>query len=1292
MSSSKAVDALRQAGNSLFGGKRYDEAAKKYSEALLISASDELARVARIKCLTNRAQCYSKMGQRELALSDYDTALAALNGTDETTLMSKAHFNSGHNLEALGQYDKAIDHYQKALSLGGGKPDEVEKKLQECENKLMQSRKGGSAHGYVSGVDSEEEGSGALNTPSRSPSSSSSPSHTTTPSDGSSQSKVGTALKVFNINFTGSSPSPPKEETFLGSNKGPALHPVIMGLSSVTLQSSPLKIELEYGKATAESSTSSIPKVSFYDGDGIIVSNSNSLDHDDSAEAEASSLGVRPSQAKQKYDIDKLLQQCSARTGPESNSVWFLLDKKWWTTWREFVDASPSSPSSSAEQKNFGAAVSVTALSPIDNWTLTTFSAQDSATEEEKSTNLALRQCCKYNTCSLHLRLGLVEDVDFVVLPRDAWEALRTWYGGGPPLPRAAVSTAGVLDLYPATPLTVAELSGLGAAASGRSPGGSSVHLTTSPNPDSRANGRSEAGLSIDETVFNDCGRSVRSVDGKVRKYDSCFVCQKLSYSKCANCKAVYYCDAECQGVHWKYHKAWCKQAKESSQLPFLEFQKKVPVGRRGKMGLINMGNSCYLNSSLQCLSHIKELTTYFLSGRYKQDLNRENFMGTKGLLADEYGLLMQELWFRNDKSIQPTAIRRLLARLVPEWAGLSQQDSHEVASKMIDWLHEDLNRNKSKPYVERREGDGSTNDSKIAAEYWSSLTKRDDSIVRDILGSFSSSRVTCLHCNKNSVSFEMQYAIYVPIPRSTKRNFRIFYIPWCGADSPLSTPLEIAVEVDRLATIYALKKGVSRRLAQLCPRLITTAQDLFLCEYNESLGQVMRFYHPVEDDSGVARIRESTSSLAAFLMPSDMYQALTHDEKVPLILLHQRVIQLGGSTQKISLADFPVLLPVWPNTMTCWKIRNIIWKHISGFVRSDSPLGKLLAGADKLQRVQLELALPLVLPLRMVTLGGGGGGGAGGGGGGQNDRESLLKPMISPNAINSEDKYRSEQVVVNLEATKRLKELGLSINGGLNWNAFKVLGSILPVDKDIETASLLRSGHLCMDWSDQWLEQLDIDALLKRGAVRDETAVQAFPTVPSGKAAANTQTAGMRRRSPSGSENPITLEQCLRDYFKEEMLGESEGWKCPNCKDEPTHPTKKLLTLMSTQLPNVLLVNLKRQEHRDVSSLIGRPGGGYAYQEKIDTYVDFPLEGLNVAPFCDDPHAERTIYDLFAVSNHYGRMGFGHYTACARDVLIDGTVSDAWTFYDDDDVRPVDDPADIKTSAAYMLFYKRRD
>lgn len=116
-----------------------------------------------------------------------------------------------------------------------------------------------------------------------------------------------------------------------------------------------------------------------------------------------------------------------------------------------------------------------------------------------------------------------------------------------------------------------------------------------------------------------------------------------------------------------------------------------------------------------------------------------------------------------------------------------------------------------------------------------------------------------------------------------------------------------------------------------------------------------------------------------------------------------------------------------------------------------------------------------------------------------------------------------------------------------------------------------------------------------------------------------------------------------------------------------------------------------QRFEHRDVSSLVGRRG--VSYREKIESFVDFPLEGLDLAPFCDDSQSAkaRGVYDLFAVCNHYGRMGFGHYSAFARDWALDGSLAEAWTFYDDNDVRACDDAAEVKTSAAYILFYRRR-
>jgi hypothetical protein len=413
------------------------------------------------------------------------------------------------------------------------------------------------------------------------------------------------------------------------------------------------------------------------------------------------------------------------------------------------------------------------------------------------------------------------------------------------------------------------------------------------------------------------------------------------------------------------------------------------------------------------------------------------------------------------------------------------------------------------------------------------------------------------------------------------------------------------------------------------------------------------------------------------------MYQSIS-ESSVGFISLQQRTIDLNPST-KISVARFPVLLPAALN-MSCWKARNLIWKHIVGFVRRDSALGKLLERADKLERATLDMTLALILPLRMVMI----------------DRVDMkskkdgvdLKPMVSINGLNTDE--QCEEIMLGImktndEACKKISALGLSISGGFKVaSASKALGSILPVDKHIVVTNLLRNGSLCMDWSGEWLEQLDKEALLQQGAVRDESAIQAFATGPTALSSATSTPVGMRRRSLSGSENPITLEQCLRVYTKEEILSKLEAWYCPQCKDH-VEGSSRVISLMSAQLPEVLIISLKRFESRDVSSLLGRPPGGIQHREKIETFVDFPLEGLNVAPFCDDMLAERTMYDLFAVCNHYGRMGFGHYSAFARDCMLDGNLSDTWTFFDDNDVRVSVNAEDVKSSAAYILFYKRR-
>lgn len=163
----------------------------------------------------------------------------------------------------------------------------------------------------------------------------------------------------------------------------------------------------------------------------------------------------------------------------------------------------------------------------------------------------------------------------------------------------------------------------------------------------------------------------------------------------------------------------------------------------------------------------------------------------------------------------------------------------------------------------------------------------------------------------------------------------------------------------------------------------------------------------------------------------------------------------------------------------------------------------------------------------------------------------------------------------------------------------------------------------------------------------------------------------GNRSKDP---DQVCRLEDCLKSFTDVEELEDTELYMCRSC-NRRQRSTKKFWI---RRLPNVLCLHLKRFRW---SSFM---------RTKVETYVEFPIRGLNMNKYILNVHNTRDLggsndYDLAAVVVHHGSgAGSGHYTAYA---LNEGQ----WYHFNDSTVTA----CDVETVAkckAYILFYVRRE
>ncbi len=141
-----------------------------------------------------------------------------------------------------------------------------------------------------------------------------------------------------------------------------------------------------------------------------------------------------------------------------------------------------------------------------------------------------------------------------------------------------------------------------------------------------------------------------------------------------------------------------------------MQYNTENKASTNGLAGLLNMGNTCYLNSVLQVLSNIPKFREYFISKEYYSqlisyvkkihcDINNLNnhseiAIFVPNTLSYQFERLFKAIWNHDNDQIpiyRPLTFRKLIASKYKHFNNYSQQDAHECISAIFDIIEQEI-------------------------------------------------------------------------------------------------------------------------------------------------------------------------------------------------------------------------------------------------------------------------------------------------------------------------------------------------------------------------------------------------------------------------------------------------------------------------------------------------------------------------------------------------------------------------------------------------------------------------
>lgn len=718
--------------------------------------------------------------------------------------------------------------------------------------------------------------------------------------------------------------------------------------------------------------------------------------------------------------------------------------------------------------------------------------------------------------------------------------------------------------------------------------------------------------------------------------------------------------------------------------------------------GIKNIGNTCYINSTIQCFSNCPELRNFFLFYNPIENINHDNKLVYNTLVVKAFEYIIKVLCIKSSIEIDPFLLKETFGMCNKLFNNDEQHDIHELIIFLINSLHEGLNKNNEIKFSKNH--DFISNDIENVKNLWKKFLSDNQSLIVDLFYGLLKSTIYCPTCNNISYNYDIFSTLSLNlIGKNDKcenmnddivlKNLKIIFLPYYNYEKPLLINLTFnnKIQISYKQILYKFSNIIRVEPYSLYIYPFYTKEIII----DKIFG--INYFKNIDDDSinGIIICQINNNLIKSRLVLSDDIEENNNNKKSKEFLINNLKEKanefindlkknIDENSDEFQIFNYKLLINynidlgknyifvlnncisflnkgelihksyiypklfIFPKTYSIFNLYFEIFNLNKYIILKEEYKKNINDKNILIDKIPIKSFFKIKFKYLF-----------------ENNANSIVnKKFVS----NSAPPFYLIIEIKHLNKKENNSEIILLLNDNKSKNKIK---DVLLKYNDIKFPDLQLIIKIIWNsvFKKDLLISLEPENLntnlndLKNNKIKEEFINKKIQNECININNFNVST--IKKAKEIKNNKKLDLYDLFKIFSEEEILDDNNKWECSICNKKVK--AKKKIELFHS--PKILIIHLKRFNNDN---------------QKINNFINYPINNLEINNFILTKNEyKKTIYDLFAICNHYGSISFGHYISICKNFK-----KNKWYEINDSKIKEINE-AEIVNNNAYILFYR---